>query len=53
MINGLQYRAAAIAGMSTQFFWGFMYGMIYEAFFASTTAVLPITLKQLITYVWL
>ena len=53
LINGLQYRAAAIAGMSTQFFWGFMFVMIYEAFFASTTAILPITLNQLITYVWL
>lgn len=53
MVNGLQYRAAAAAGMMTQFFWGFMYTMIYEAFFASTTAALPITLEQLITYVWL
>lgn len=53
MIYGLQYRAAAVAGMATQFFWGFMYAMIYEAFYANTTAALPITLDQLVTYIWL
>ena len=32
LINGLQYRAAAFAGVATQFFWGIMHIMIYEAF---------------------
>lgn len=53
LINGLQYRIAALAGIATQFFWGFMFIMIYEAFYNSTTQVPPISLHQLITYVWL
>ncbi len=53
LINGLQYRTAALAGMATQFFWGFMFIMIYEAFYKNGTAVQPISLNQLIDYIWL
>lgn len=28
-----QYRASALAGIATQFFWGFMMLFIYTAFF--------------------
>ena len=35
LIYGLQYRAAALAGVATQFFWGIMHIMIYEAFYAN------------------
>ena len=31
-ISGLQYRSAAIAGIATQFFFGFVYIMVYSAF---------------------
>ncbi|HEX2927985.1 MAG TPA: ABC transporter permease [Ruminiclostridium sp.] len=53
MLNGLQYRTAALAGIATQFFWGFMYIMIYEAFYQNGTAAQPISLNQIIDYVWL
>lgn len=53
LLKGLQYRVAAIAGVSTQFFWGFMYIMIYEAFYSSTSTPQPISLRELIQVVWL
>ena len=49
----LQYRTAAIAGMSTQFFWGLIRVMIFEAFYRSSTAVQPMTLPEVVNYVWL
>ena len=53
LLKGLQYRTAALAGLSTQFFWGFMYIMIFEAFYSSTSAPQPIPLRQLIQVLWL
>ena len=53
LLKGLQYRVAALAGISTQFFWGFMYIMIFEAFYKSTSAPQPITLRELIQVLWL
>ncbi|MBP3041293.1 ABC transporter permease [Bacillaceae bacterium Marseille-Q3522] len=53
LLNGMQYRAAALAGVATQFFWGFMYIMIYEAFYQQAFQTQPISLKELITYLWL
>lgn len=53
LLKGLQYRAAAVAGVCTQFFWGFMYIMIYEAFYKSTSQVQPISFRELIQVVWL
>ncbi|MHC0039478.1 ABC transporter permease [Pseudoneobacillus sp. C159] len=53
LLNGMQYRAAAWAGVATQFFWGFMYIMISEAFYEYTTITPPISLKELVTYIWL
>lgn len=49
----LQYRTAAWAGVATQFFWGFLNIMVYEAFYAGGSAEITITLGQLATYVWL
>lgn len=51
--TGLQYRAAALAGLSTQFFFGFVYTSVYIAFYESGSGTLPMELKDLITYVWL
>lgn len=51
--NGLQYRTAALAGIATQFFWGFVIIMVFEAFYSNTAVQTPISLSQLITYVWL
>lgn len=53
LLMGLQYRLAALAGVSTQFFWGFMYIMIFEAFYKSTTVVQPISFRELIQVLWL
>jgi ABC-2 type transport system permease protein len=53
LLKGMQYRAAALAGVATQFFWGFIYVMIFEAFYASTARVLPISFRELIQVLWL
>ncbi|NSW92265.1 MAG: ABC transporter permease [Firmicutes bacterium] len=53
LINGMQYRVAALAGVVTQFFWGFMFIMIYEAFYLSSVQTPPIALQQLVSYIWL
>jgi ABC-2 type transport system permease protein len=49
----LQYRAAALAGIATQLFFGFVRIMIYDGFFRSSHAPQPLTLDQVTTYVWL
>ena len=49
----LQYRSAALAGVITQVFWGFIRVMIFSAFYASTPAVQPISREQTVTYIWL
>ena len=51
--TGLQYRAAALAGMSTQFFFGFVYVSVYIAFYETGGDNLPMNLKELVSYVWL
>ena len=53
VLRGLQYRIPAMAGVCTQFFWGFMYIMIFEAFYKSTPTVQPISFTQLIQVIWL
>lgn len=53
MLKGLQYRVAALAGVSTQFFWGFMFIMIFEAFYSSTSNHQPISFRELVQVVWL
>ncbi len=49
----LQYRAAAVAGMVTQLFWGLILVMVFEAFFRSTTASQPMQMEEVATYIWL
>lgn len=48
-----QYRAAALAGLATQIFWGFVKVMILTAFYAQAPSVQPISLAQAITFIWL
>lgn len=50
--TGLQYRVSALAGMATQFFWGWMLIMIYTAWNASANQNME-SLPKIITYVWL
>lgn len=49
----LQYRAAALAGFVTQLFWGLIKVMVFVAFFASATGPQPMTLAEVLVYVWL
>ena len=48
----LQYRAAALAGILTQIFWGFIYALVYIAFY-NHTSIDSINLSELMSYVWL
>lgn len=50
---GLQYRTAAWAGISTQFFWGFMNILMYQAFYRSGQKAFPMAFEQLTSYIWL
>ncbi len=49
----LQYRAAALAGFATQLFWGAIKVMVFVAFFESSSAAQPMTLSQVLVYIWL
>ncbi len=49
----LQYRAAALAGLGTQVFWGLIRVMIFQAFYEAAGGDPPMTLAQVVTYVWL
>ena len=49
---GLQYRAAAIAGIATQLFFGAMYIMMYEAYYRTGISG-EIEWQQLVSYLWL
>ncbi len=48
----LQYRAKAISGIATQFFWGIMYICLYMAFMSSDS-VDGFTITQMASYIWL
>ena len=53
LISSLQYKAAALAGIFTQFFWGFLQIFIYQAFYEGTGQAVPMDFNKLVTYVWL
>lgn len=50
---GLQYRVAAWAGIATQFAWGFMEIMMFNAFYEAEPYAFPISLEATVAYVWL
>lgn len=50
---GLQYRMAAIAGIVTQLFFGFIFVMVFSAFYESGSSSLAFTYTQAVTYLWL
>jgi ABC-2 type transport system permease protein len=52
LLESLQYREAAIAGLTTQFFWGILYAFVYEAFYSHAN-IDNINFQQLMCYVWL
>lgn len=50
---GLQYRSAALAGIVTQFVWGFMEIMIFKAFYDGNAAAFPMSFSATVSYIWL
>ena len=52
-LNGLQYRAAALAGLATQFAWGFLLILLYRAFYRADPGALPMEFSALVSYTWL
>lgn len=53
MVMGLQYRTAALSGIVTQFFWGFMEIFALHAFYETNPAAYPMTMEATCAYVWL
>ncbi|WP_274648737.1 ABC transporter permease [Paenibacillus humicola] len=53
MATGLQYRAAALAGVSTQMFFGFLFIMIMAAFYSHASTPAPMSLSEVTAYIWL
>lgn len=51
--NSLQYRAAALAGIATQFAWGFMELLAFSAFYKANPAAFPMEFSQTVSYIWL
>ena len=49
---GLQYRTAAVAGMVTQFVWGAMEIMVYNAFYKADASAFPMTFEAVTSYIW-
>jgi len=49
----LQYRAAAIAGIGTQVFFGGVRVMIFDAFYRSSPGPQPMAREDVITYIWM
>lgn len=50
---GLQYRAAALAGIVTQFAWGFLELMAFRAFYETDSAAFPMEFSAMSSYIWM
>lgn len=50
---GLQYRAAALAGIVTQFAWGFLEILVFQAFYQAEPEKFPMTMSATASYVWM
>lgn len=53
LISALQYKAAALAGISTQLFFGFVFIMVYLTFYESNDTSYPMQVNHLVNYLWL
>lgn len=51
--TGLQYRAAALAGIVTQFVWGILAILAFDAFYRADAAAFPMTLQATCSYIWI
>ena len=52
-LAGLQYRAAAWAGIATQFAWGGMNILMFRAFYQADPSRFPMNFQELSSYIWL
>ena len=52
-VNALQYRAAALSGMVTQFAWGFMEIFAFAAFYRADPGAFPMEFSQTVSYIWM
>jgi len=52
-IAGLQYRAAAWAGIATQFAWGGLNILMFRAFYENGSNAFPMPFDSLSSYIWL
>jgi ABC-2 type transport system permease protein len=52
-IEGMQYRAAAWAGIATQFAWGGMNLLMFWAFYQNGENSFPMTFPELSNYIWM
>lgn len=52
-LESIQYRAAALGGVATQFFWGGMQLLLYRAFYRYNPEAFPMPFSALASYVWL
>jgi len=51
--HSLQYRTAALAGMITQYAWGFMELLAFSAFYRTNPSAFPMTFSQTVSYIWM
>ena len=52
-VNALQYRAAALGGVVTQFAWGFMEIFAFAAFYRANPGAFPMEFSQTVSYIWM
>ena len=52
-IANLQYRAAALAGISTQFAWGTLNIILFKAFYESSPENFPMGFSAFVSYIWM
>lgn len=50
---GLTYRAAALAGIATQFIWGLMEILVFQSFYKADPTAFPMTFKATSSYIWM
>ena len=53
LVNSIQYRTAALAGIATQFAWGFMLILSFMAFYRSNPDSFPMTMQQTVSFIWM
>jgi ABC-2 type transport system permease protein len=49
----IQYRAAAVAGIVTQYAWGFLELLMFSAFYRANPDAFPMTFQQTVNYIWI